>query len=192
MPGHLERDLLSGARNSHIANLVERQSRYVVLVKLAGKDSNSVINALVRGVKKLPDGLMELVNELANYFNPRPSFVWAKNELASFRISLARRSSLTSFFYSDLTRSCLALATAERDTVSTSCRGTYSFSVSGTQPIFGAIDSVAAHNDGYPHGVLAPYERRAYAPQAKICFAPSWLHSFRRWGFHKFRSCSLT
>jgi IS30 family transposase len=59
VPGHWEGDLLSGARNSHIATLVERQSRYVVLVKLAGKDTNSVINALVREVKKLPDGLME-------------------------------------------------------------------------------------------------------------------------------------
>ena len=59
VPGHWEGDLLSGARNSHIATLVERHSRYVVLVKLAGKDTHSVINALVREVKKLPDGLME-------------------------------------------------------------------------------------------------------------------------------------
>jgi IS30 family transposase len=59
VPGHWEGDLLSGARNSHIATLVERQSRYVVLVKLAGKDTHSVINGLVREVKKLPDGLME-------------------------------------------------------------------------------------------------------------------------------------
>jgi hypothetical protein len=119
-----------------------------------------------------------LVDKRANYFNRRSSSAWAKNALASLRISLARRNSLTSFS-SALTRSCSALVTPERDPVSTSCRRTHSFSVCGTQPIFGAIDSIAAHNDRYPHGALAPYERRAHAPQAKICFASSWLHSLR-------------
>lgn len=46
-PGHWEGDLLSGARNSQIATLVERSSRFVVLVKVKGKDSDSVVGALI-------------------------------------------------------------------------------------------------------------------------------------------------
>lgn len=59
IPGHWEGDLLSGSGNSHIATLVERHSRYVILVKLAGKDTQSVVNALIHQVRKLPDGVME-------------------------------------------------------------------------------------------------------------------------------------
>ena len=57
VPGHWEGDLLSGARNSHIATLVERQSRYVDLVKVKGKDTRSVVSALTRRVRKLPANL---------------------------------------------------------------------------------------------------------------------------------------
>lgn len=59
VPGHWEGDLLAGARNSHIATLVERQSRYVHLVKVAGKDTESVVEALLREVQRLPRGLMQ-------------------------------------------------------------------------------------------------------------------------------------
>ena len=58
IPGHWEGDLLSGGKNSHIATLVERQSRFVVLVQVPGKDTENVVNALVRQVKSLPAGLM--------------------------------------------------------------------------------------------------------------------------------------
>lgn len=58
IPGHWEGDLLSGADNTHIATLVERQSRYVHLVQVAGKDSTSVLAALTREVQCLPIGLM--------------------------------------------------------------------------------------------------------------------------------------
>ena len=58
IPGHWEGDLLSGARNSHIATLVERKSRYVQLVRVAGKDTTTVVSALIRAVRRLPDGLM--------------------------------------------------------------------------------------------------------------------------------------
>jgi IS30 family transposase len=51
-------DLLSGGKNTHIATLVERQSRFVMLVHVEGKDSENVVSALVRQVKRLPDGLM--------------------------------------------------------------------------------------------------------------------------------------
>ena len=59
VPGHWEGDLLSGARNTHIATLVERHSRFVMLVKLAGKDTENVVNALIREVKALPEGVMQ-------------------------------------------------------------------------------------------------------------------------------------
>ena len=58
IPGHWEGDLITGSKNSHIATLVERHSRYVMLVHVAGKDTSSVVNALVRQVKTLPEGLM--------------------------------------------------------------------------------------------------------------------------------------
>ncbi len=58
VPGHWEGDLLAGARNSHIATLVERRSRYVHLVKVDGKDTASVVSALIREVQRLPKGLM--------------------------------------------------------------------------------------------------------------------------------------
>lgn len=58
IPGHWEGDLLFGGLHSHIATLVERRSRYVMLVKVAGKDSQSVISALTRHVQQLPKSLM--------------------------------------------------------------------------------------------------------------------------------------
>lgn len=58
IPGHWEGDLISGSKNSHIATLVERQSRFVMLVQVDGKDTVSVVNALIRQVKQLPHGLM--------------------------------------------------------------------------------------------------------------------------------------
>lgn len=58
LPGHWEGDLLAGGKNTHIATLVERQSRYVILVRVAGKDTASVVHALIRQVRRLPDGLM--------------------------------------------------------------------------------------------------------------------------------------
>ncbi len=54
VPGHWEGDLISGARNSHIATLVERSSRFTVLVKVKGKDTRSVVAAVIKQVKKLP------------------------------------------------------------------------------------------------------------------------------------------
>ncbi len=57
VPGHWEGDLLFGSKNSQIATLVERQTRYVMLVKVAGKDTETVINALIKNARKLPDEL---------------------------------------------------------------------------------------------------------------------------------------
>jgi IS30 family transposase len=61
VPGHWEGDLLAGAKNSHIATLVERRSRYVILVHVAGKDSVSVIRGLKREIRKLPSKLRRTI-----------------------------------------------------------------------------------------------------------------------------------
>ncbi len=59
VPGHWEGDLLFGSKNSQIATLVERQTRYVMLVKVAGKDTETVIDALIKNARKLPDQLYQ-------------------------------------------------------------------------------------------------------------------------------------
>jgi IS30 family transposase len=57
IPGHWEGDLITGAKNTHIVTLVERQSRYTMLVKVDGKDTSSVVSALITHVCTLPCAL---------------------------------------------------------------------------------------------------------------------------------------
>lgn len=59
LPGHWEGDLLLGRGRSQIATLVERHSRYVMLVRLTGRDSLSVVDALIDAARSLPAGLMQ-------------------------------------------------------------------------------------------------------------------------------------
>jgi IS30 family transposase len=59
VPGHWEGDLLAGAGNTHIATLVERQSRFVMLAKVEGKDTANVVRAITKKVSKLPVELRE-------------------------------------------------------------------------------------------------------------------------------------
>ena len=54
VPGHWEGDLISGSKNTHIATLVERHTRLVMLAKVDGKDTNTVVTALIKQAKKLP------------------------------------------------------------------------------------------------------------------------------------------
>jgi IS30 family transposase len=54
VPGHWEGDLIAGSKNSHIATLVERRSRFVMLVKLSERDTHSVVKALSAKIHKLP------------------------------------------------------------------------------------------------------------------------------------------
>jgi IS30 family transposase len=59
VPGHWEGDLLMGRqRASQVATLVERQSRYVILVRVPHADTQTVVRALTRRVRRLPAGLM--------------------------------------------------------------------------------------------------------------------------------------
>jgi transposase, IS30 family len=57
VPGHWEGDLLAGSKSSQIATLVERHSRYVMLVKLPARDSHTVVKALSRTIGRLPEDL---------------------------------------------------------------------------------------------------------------------------------------
>jgi IS30 family transposase len=57
VPGHWEGDLLSGSKNSYIATLVERHTRYVMLAKVANKDTQTVVSALIKQAKTLPNEL---------------------------------------------------------------------------------------------------------------------------------------
>jgi IS30 family transposase len=57
VPGHWEGDLLTGANDTHIATLVERHSRFTMLVKLPRKDTTTVVATLAKHVRKLPEEL---------------------------------------------------------------------------------------------------------------------------------------
>ena len=71
VPGHWEGDLVEGSRGTYIATLVERQSRFVMLVKLSEKGTEAVVEALIKAVRKLPTAL-------------RKSLTWDRgSELAS-------------------------------------------------------------------------------------------------------------
>jgi IS30 family transposase len=72
VPGHWEGDLLFGSNNSQIATLVERHTRYVMLVKVDSKDTETVINALINHAGKLPQELYKSLTwdrgkEMANH-----------------------------------------------------------------------------------------------------------------------------
>jgi IS30 family transposase len=57
VPGHWEGDLLCGSKNSYIVTLVERHSRYVMLAKVPNRETRTVVDALIRQARKLPDEL---------------------------------------------------------------------------------------------------------------------------------------
>ena len=85
IPGHWEGDLISGSKNTHIATLVERTTRYTMLVRLDGKDAITVRKALSRHLRKIPKEL-------------RRSLTWDRgSELAQHR-ELARDTDLEVYF----------------------------------------------------------------------------------------------
>ena len=57
VPGHWEGDLLIGKRGTQIATLVERKSRFVLLIRVPAADSATVVAALARRVQRLPQAL---------------------------------------------------------------------------------------------------------------------------------------
>jgi IS30 family transposase len=74
VPGHWEGDLIFGTNNSQIATLVERHTRYVMLARVSGKDTETVINALIKQAHKLPRelyGSNENTNGLLRQYFPK-------------------------------------------------------------------------------------------------------------------------
>lgn len=72
IPGHWEGDLVEGSRGTFIATLVERQSRFVIIIKVANKRTETVVDALIKAVRKLPVALRRSLTwdrgaELANH-----------------------------------------------------------------------------------------------------------------------------
>ena len=72
VPGHWEGDLIQGTNNSFIATLVERHTRYVMLAKVENKNTQTVISALIKQSKKLPNELYKSLtwdrgSELTNH-----------------------------------------------------------------------------------------------------------------------------
>ena len=57
MPGHWEGDLLTGANDTHIATLIERNTRFTMLIKIPRKDTTTVVAALAKHISKLPEEL---------------------------------------------------------------------------------------------------------------------------------------
>ena len=57
VPGQWEGDLLTGANDTHIATLVERNTRFTMLVRIARKDTKTVVAALAKQIRKLPEQL---------------------------------------------------------------------------------------------------------------------------------------
>jgi IS30 family transposase len=137
IPGHWEGDLLAGGNNTHIATLVERYSRYVMLVRVKGKDTDNVVTALVRQCKQLPKGLMSSLTwdrgtELAGhkrftvatdvkvYFcDPRSPWQRGSNENTNglLRQYFPKGSDLSIYSQTDLNAVALKLNTRPRKTL---------------------------------------------------------------------------
>src|SRR5215471_910039 len=62
VPGHWEGDLYFGSHNSQIATLVERQTRYLMLVRVASKDTETVVDALIKQAHKLPTRALQVTD----------------------------------------------------------------------------------------------------------------------------------
>lgn len=84
-PGHWEGDLITGAKNTHVATLVERYSRYLLLVRVNGKDTANVVGALIEKVKQLPQGLIR-------------SLTWDRGTELAMHKSLTRETGVPVYF----------------------------------------------------------------------------------------------
>ena len=136
VPGHWEGDLLTGV-GSQIATLVERQSRFVMLIRLESRDTDTVVRALTRRVRRLPQGLMtsltwdrgaelyahqrfSMATKVQVYFcDPRGPWQRGSNENTNglLRQYLPKRTSLAKYDQADLDRIANRLNTRPRKTL---------------------------------------------------------------------------
>ena len=137
VPGHWEGDLLRGARNSHVATLVERHSRFCMLVKVSGKDTATVVAALSQHVLQLPEALrlsltwdrglemaqhksFTIATDMQVYFcDPQSPWQRGSNENTNglLRQYLPKKADLSSFSQSELDAIALRLNTRPRQTL---------------------------------------------------------------------------
>lgn len=137
IPGHCEGDLIGGTRNSHIATLVERHSRFTAPVKVPSKDTAAVVAALSRQIRKLPASLRRSLTwdrglEMAKhktftvatnvkvYFcDPHSPWQRGTNENTNrlLRQYFPKRTDLSSYAQSDLDRVALRLNQRPRKTL---------------------------------------------------------------------------
>lgn len=137
VPGHWEGDLLSGSSNSHIATLVERASRFVMLVRVPGKDAVSVEMCLRNKIRQLPNDMMRSLTwdrgmELAEHqrftvstgvkvFFADPHSPWQRgtneNTNGLLRQYFPKGTDLSNYTQSDLDAAALKLNTRPRKTL---------------------------------------------------------------------------
>jgi IS30 family transposase len=137
VPGHWEGDLLSGAHNSHVATLVERRSRFVMLVKVPSKDTATVVAALSQHVRQLPATLRRsltwdrglemaqhqsftVATDVKVYFcDPQSPWQRGSNENTNglLRQYLPKKADLSSYSQLDLDRIALRLNQRPRKTL---------------------------------------------------------------------------
>ena len=137
VPGHWEGDLLRGAHNSHVATLVERHSRFCMLVKVPGKDTTTVVAALSQSVRQLPATLRRSLTwdrglEMAQHKNftvatdvqvyfcdPQSPWQRGSNENTNglLRQYLPKKADLSAYSQSDLDEIALRLNQRPRQTL---------------------------------------------------------------------------
>ena len=137
IPGHWEGDLLRGACSSHVATLVERHSRFAMLVKVPSKDTAAVTVALSRHIRKLPATLRRsltwdrglemarhkeftVATDVKVYFcDPQSPWQRGSNENTNglLRQYLPKKADLSRFTQSDLDKIALRLNQRPRETL---------------------------------------------------------------------------
>jgi IS30 family transposase len=137
VPGHWEGDLLAGSRNTHVATLVERSSRFVMLVRVSGKDTESVVAALSEQIRRLPKTMIDtltwdrgtemaahkqftVATDVAVYFcDPKSPWQRATSENTNrlLREYLPRKTDLSVYGQRDLDLIALKLNTRPRKTL---------------------------------------------------------------------------
>src|ERR1700720_738813 len=137
IPGHWEGDLLRGSGNSHIATLVERHSRFVMLIKVASRDTAEVVGALSKHVRKLPATLRRsltwdrglemakhkdftVATDVKVYFcDPQSPWQRGSNENTNglLRQYFPKKTDLSEYSQSDLNKEALRLNQRPRQTL---------------------------------------------------------------------------